>query len=101
MVTPDLNGTHTTPCLSNLNLVEPKTNNDVKIGISKELLKELRNNAYNGTEANDAADNIARFLQILDLVKIPNVDPEQLRIFAFPHSLTGGARRWWMHEGND
>ncbi|GJZ31030.1 hypothetical protein Tco_0576077, partial [Tanacetum coccineum] len=38
MVTPDLNGTHTTPCLSNLNLVEPKTNNDVKIGISKELL---------------------------------------------------------------
>ncbi|GJZ76488.1 hypothetical protein Tco_0641160 [Tanacetum coccineum] len=54
MATPDLNGTHTTPCLSNLNPAEPKTNNNVKIEISKELLMKLHNNAYNGAEANDA-----------------------------------------------
>ncbi|GJY28354.1 hypothetical protein Tco_0404121 [Tanacetum coccineum] len=94
MATPDLNGTHTTPCLANLNLVEPKTNNNVKIEISKELLIKLRNNAYNGAEANDAVDHITRFLQIIDLAKIPNVDPEQLCIYVFPYSLTGGARRW-------
>ncbi|GKA30273.1 hypothetical protein Tco_0716578 [Tanacetum coccineum] len=92
MATPDLNGTHTTPCLSNLNPAKPKTNNNVKIEISKELLMKLRNNAYNGAEANDAVDHIARFLHIIDLVKIPNVDPEQLCISAFPYSLTGGAR---------
>ncbi|GKA45026.1 hypothetical protein Tco_0737822 [Tanacetum coccineum] len=50
MTTSDLNG----PCLSNLNPAEPKTNDNVKIEISKELLMELRNNAYNGAEANDA-----------------------------------------------
>ncbi|GKF68373.1 hypothetical protein Tco_0198052, partial [Tanacetum coccineum] len=61
MATPDLNGTHTTPCLSNLNPVEPKTNDNVKIEISKELLMELRNNAYNGAEANDVVDHITRF----------------------------------------
>ncbi|GJS97542.1 hypothetical protein Tco_0804510, partial [Tanacetum coccineum] len=66
MATPDLNETHTTPRLSDLNPVEPKTN-----------------------------DNI------IDLVKIPNVNTEQLCIFAFPYSLTGGARKWWMNDGND
>ncbi|GKD65074.1 hypothetical protein Tco_1307182 [Tanacetum coccineum] len=101
MATPDLNGTHTTPCLSNLNPAEPKTNTNVKIEISKEVLMELRNDAYNGAEANDAVDHITRFLQIIDLAKIPNVDPEQLCIFTFPYSLTGGAHRWWMHKGND
>ncbi|GJZ18549.1 phospholipase-like protein [Tanacetum coccineum] len=50
---------------------------------------ELCNNAYDGTEADDAVDHIARFFEILDLDKIPDIDPEQLRIFAFPLSLTG------------
>ncbi|GKD02692.1 hypothetical protein Tco_1177666 [Tanacetum coccineum] len=72
---PDLDETHTTPSLAKLNLAKPKTNNDVKIKINKELLKELCNNAYDGTEADDAADHIARFLEILDLVKIPDIDP--------------------------
>ncbi|GJR99536.1 hypothetical protein Tco_0316045 [Tanacetum coccineum] len=101
MATPNLNETHTTPCLSNLNPAEPETNNNVKTEISMELLMELRNNAYDGAEANDAGDQITRFLQIIDLVKIPNVNTEQLCVFAFPYSLSGGARRWWMHEGND
>nr|GEX13585.1 putative retrotransposon Ty1-copia subclass protein [Tanacetum cinerariifolium] len=34
-------------------------------------------------------------------VKIPNVNTEQICILAFPYSLTGKARRWWTHEGND
>ncbi|GJS38394.1 hypothetical protein Tco_0563437 [Tanacetum coccineum] len=101
MATPDLNGTRTTPCLADLNPAEPNTNKNVKIEISKEILVKLRNNAYNRAEANDAVDYITRFLQIIDLVKISNVNQKQLCIFAFPYSLTGGARRWWMHEGND
>ncbi|GJU62009.1 hypothetical protein Tco_1243844 [Tanacetum coccineum] len=100
MATPDLNETYTTPCLSNLNLAEPETNDNVKTKISKELLMELRNHAYDGAEANDAVDHITRFLQIINLVKIPNVNTEQLCVFTFPYSLSGGARRWWMHEGN-
>nr|GEV28256.1 hypothetical protein [Tanacetum cinerariifolium] len=101
MATPDLNGTHTIPYLSNLHLVEPITNDNIKIEISKELLTELRNNADNGAEANDTADHITRFLKIINLVKIQNVNTEQLCVLAFPYSLTGKARRWWMHKGND
>ncbi|GJS90958.1 hypothetical protein Tco_0773594 [Tanacetum coccineum] len=99
MGTPDLNGTLTTPCLANPNLAETKTK--FKIENSKEMLMMLHNNAYNGDEANDAVDHITRFLQIIDLVKIPNVDQKQLCILAFSHSLTGKAREWWMLEGND
>ncbi|GJX28906.1 hypothetical protein Tco_0236985 [Tanacetum coccineum] len=101
MATLDLNGTNNTPCLSNLNYAEPETNDSTKIEISKELLMELRSSAYNGAEANDVVDHITRFLQIIDLVKIPNVNTEQLCLFAFPYSLSGGACRSWMHEGND
>ncbi|GJU29029.1 retrovirus-related pol polyprotein from transposon TNT 1-94 [Tanacetum coccineum] len=75
MATPDLDGTYTPLCLANLNLAETKTNNNFKLEISKEML--------------------------ILLLRIQNVDLEQLLIFAFPYSLTGNARKWWMHEGND
>ncbi|GJU12268.1 hypothetical protein Tco_1134664 [Tanacetum coccineum] len=100
MAPPDLNGTHTHPCLSNLNPAEPKYDISVKIEISTELIIKLRNNAYNRAEANDALNHITRFLQIIDLVKTPNVNTEQLCILTFPYSLTGEAHRWWVHEGN-
>ncbi|GJR89662.1 hypothetical protein Tco_0213673 [Tanacetum coccineum] len=61
---------------------------------------KLRNSAYNGVEAIDAIDHITRFLQIIDLVKNPNVDTEQLCVLTFPYSLTGEAHRWWVQEGN-
>nr|GFB02791.1 hypothetical protein [Tanacetum cinerariifolium] len=101
MATPYLNGTHTIPRLSNLHPVEPITNDNIKIKISKELLTELRNNAYNGAEPNDAADHITRFLEIIDLVKISNVNTEELYFLAFPYSFIEKARRWSMHKGND
>ncbi|GKE15201.1 hypothetical protein Tco_1422778 [Tanacetum coccineum] len=100
MATPDLDGTHTTPCLAKPNLTDTKTNN-FKLEIIKEMLKLLCDNAYNRTDANDAIDHITRFLKIMDLVRIQSVDPEQLRIFAFPYSLTRNAHKWWMHEVND
>ncbi|GJW29736.1 hypothetical protein Tco_0046611 [Tanacetum coccineum] len=99
MATP--NETHTTPCLSNLNRVEPKGDNKNKIGISKEILIKLQDHAYDGAETKEAADHISKFLKIIDLVKIPNINKEQLCVFAFPYSLSGNARRWWMNEGNN
>ncbi|GJR13265.1 hypothetical protein Tco_0942875 [Tanacetum coccineum] len=98
MATPDLNGAHTPPYLAKPNLAETKTNN--KIEINKEMLIMLRDNAYNKAEANDAINHITRFLEIMDLVKIQNIDLEQLCKFAFPYSLTGKARRWWIDEEN-
>ncbi|GJU79076.1 hypothetical protein Tco_1276146 [Tanacetum coccineum] len=82
MATPNLNGTHTTPCLANPRLAEQRANN--KIEISKEILVELQNNAFNGAEE----------------IKIQKVDQQWLCIFAFPNSLTGKARKWWIDEEN-
>ncbi|GJX67440.1 hypothetical protein Tco_0303167 [Tanacetum coccineum] len=100
MAAPDLNGTHTHPCLSNPNPAEPKSDNSVKIEISTELIMKIRNNAYNRAEAKYVVDHITRFLQIIDLVKTPNVNTEQLCILTFPYSLAGEAHRWWVNEGN-
>ncbi|GJQ94247.1 hypothetical protein Tco_0005386 [Tanacetum coccineum] len=94
MAAPNLKGTHAHPCLSNPNLVKPKSDINDKIEISTELIMKLRNNAYNRVEANDAVDHITRFLQIIDLVKTPNVNTEQLCVLAFLYSLTGDAHRW-------
>nr|GEV71305.1 hypothetical protein [Tanacetum cinerariifolium] len=100
MAEPDLNGTHSRPCLSNSNPAKPKSNNGVKIEINIELIMKLRNNAYNGSEANDAVDHITRFLQIIDLIKTTNINTEQLCVLTFPYCLTGEAHRWWVQEEN-
>ncbi|GJU50059.1 putative reverse transcriptase domain-containing protein [Tanacetum coccineum] len=101
MAVANSNGTHTTPCPINTNHTKEKTNRDTKIKISTELIMRVRNNAFDGAETNDAIDHIKRFLEIIDLAKIPNVDPEQLHILVFPYSLIENARKWWMHERND
>ncbi|GKC52869.1 hypothetical protein Tco_1075614 [Tanacetum coccineum] len=75
-------------------LAKPKIDNNVKIELSKEHLKELCNNAYSGSEEEDMIGHIAKVLEILDLIKIPNVDTNRLRVHVFPFSLTGAARKW-------
>ncbi|GJR94916.1 hypothetical protein Tco_0267090 [Tanacetum coccineum] len=81
-------------------LAKPKTDNDVKIKLSEEFLMELRSNAYCGTDDEDVVDHIAKVLEILDLIKTPNVDTYCLRMKVFPLSLAGDARQWWINEGD-
>ncbi|GKD47504.1 hypothetical protein Tco_1276480 [Tanacetum coccineum] len=100
MAAPNPNGTHTTPCPTNPNHAKEKTNGDTKIEISTELIMMVQNNTFNEAETNDAVHHITRFLQIIDLVKTPNVNIEQLCVLTFPYSLTREAHRWWVHEGN-
>ncbi|GKC53206.1 reverse transcriptase domain-containing protein [Tanacetum coccineum] len=100
LAAPDLNGTHNHPCLPHLYLTEQNSDKHAKIGLSGELIMKLRDNAYDGTETNDAVDHITRFLQTIDLVKTPNLNIEQLCVLAFQYSLTGKAQQWWMHEEN-
>nr|GEY04400.1 hypothetical protein [Tanacetum cinerariifolium] len=81
-------------------LAKPKTNNYMNIELSKEFLMELQNNAYYGMLDEDVVDHIAKVLEILDLIKIPNVDTHRLRMKVFPLSLTDDARQWWIDEGD-
>ncbi|GKA42410.1 hypothetical protein Tco_0735070 [Tanacetum coccineum] len=82
------------------NLAEPMTESYEKFELSKELLTELRSNTCIGKDEEDVVSHIAKILEILDLVKIANMDPFQLRMKVFPLSLFGDARKWWMNEGN-
>ncbi|GJT10530.1 hypothetical protein Tco_0857572 [Tanacetum coccineum] len=47
-------------------LAKPKIDNNVKIKLSKEHLKELRNYAFSGSKEEDVVDHIAKVLEILD-----------------------------------
>ncbi|GJV50371.1 hypothetical protein Tco_1440583 [Tanacetum coccineum] len=84
-----------------LSLAKLKINNSVKIELSKEHLMELQNNAYNRTEEEDVVEHIAKVLEILDLIKIPNVDTDRLLMHIFPFSLTDATQKWWIDKGND
>ncbi|GJR51289.1 hypothetical protein Tco_1401810 [Tanacetum coccineum] len=75
-------------------------NGNVKYELGKELLKELRRNTYWGRVEEDVVGHITKILEILDLIKIADVDPFQLRMKIFPLSLSGDARKWWMNEGD-
>ncbi|GKE39776.1 hypothetical protein Tco_1463181, partial [Tanacetum coccineum] len=59
------------------------------------FLDDLHNNAFSGTNGKDAVKHIEYYLKIIDLIKLPNVDHDKLRIVVFPISLVGGARRWF------
>ncbi|GJY07794.1 hypothetical protein Tco_0374848 [Tanacetum coccineum] len=82
------------------NLVEPRTESNVKFELSKELLTELQSNTYSGRVEEDVIGHIAKVLEILNLIKIACMDPFQLRMTVFPLSLSGDARKWWMNEGD-
>ncbi|GJV49634.1 retrovirus-related pol polyprotein from transposon TNT 1-94 [Tanacetum coccineum] len=75
-------------------LAKPKIDNNVKIELSKENLKELRTNAYSGIKEEDVVDQIAKVLKIRNLIKTPNMDTDRLRVYVFSFSLTGVAREW-------
>ncbi|GKC36999.1 hypothetical protein Tco_1049383, partial [Tanacetum coccineum] len=73
------------------NLAILKTKNDVKIEISEEFLMELRK--YCRMDDEDVVKHIAKALEILDLIKTPNVDTYRLCMMVFPLSRAGDARQ--------
>ncbi|GJU03366.1 hypothetical protein Tco_1113704 [Tanacetum coccineum] len=81
-------------------LAEPSSESNEKYELGEELLKELRSNSYSGRVEEDVVGHIAKILEILDSIKVDDMDPFQLRMMTFPLSLSGKARKWWMNEGD-
>ncbi|GKA03175.1 hypothetical protein Tco_0675956 [Tanacetum coccineum] len=81
-------------------LARPNTDYDINIELSEEFLMKLRSNAYYGTFDEDVVDHIAKVLEMLDLIKIPNVDSHRLSMKVFPLSLADDARQLWIDEGD-
>ncbi|GKA42630.1 hypothetical protein Tco_0735290 [Tanacetum coccineum] len=67
-------------------------------GYMEKIRAELLVNAFSGTNDEDVVDYIAKVLEILHLIKIPNVDPNQLRLHVFPISLSEAASKWRNDE---
>ncbi|GJR04115.1 hypothetical protein Tco_0527099 [Tanacetum coccineum] len=59
------------------------------------FLDDLHNYAFDGSNGEDAVKHIEYFLRIVDLIDLPNVNHDKLRVVVFPISLVGGARRWF------
>ncbi|GJT16472.1 hypothetical protein Tco_0875178 [Tanacetum coccineum] len=88
----DLHGSDDTTC-------ELNKNTEFKIG--NEFVKILQDKTFNGIDRGDVIDHISKVLEILEWIKIPNVDKNQLRLHVFPISLSGHAKEWWDNEIKD
>ncbi|GJW87845.1 ribonuclease H-like domain-containing protein [Tanacetum coccineum] len=61
----------------------------------RKFLDDLHNNAFSGTNGEDAVEHIEYFLRIVDLIDLPKVNQDKLRVFVFPISLVGDAWKWF------
>ncbi|GKA17413.1 hypothetical protein Tco_0697250 [Tanacetum coccineum] len=59
------------------------------------FLDDLHNNAFSGTNGEDAVERIEYFLKIVDPIDLLNVNQDKLRIVVFLISLVGDAWRWF------
>ncbi|GKB09918.1 hypothetical protein Tco_0843841 [Tanacetum coccineum] len=76
-------------------------NKKTKIEIGDEFVKILQDNAFNGIDGGDVIDHIAKILEILEWIKIPDVDKDQLRLHVFLISLSERAKEWLDNEIKD
>ncbi|GJY17521.1 hypothetical protein Tco_0389012 [Tanacetum coccineum] len=71
------------------------------IEIGDEFVKILQDNAFNGVDGGDVIEHIAKVLEILEWIKMPDVDKDRLRLHIFPISLNRRAKEWWDNEIKD
>ncbi|GJS46022.1 hypothetical protein Tco_0596143 [Tanacetum coccineum] len=70
---------------------------DGMIELKGQLLIELGKNAFSGTNGEDAVEHIENFLKVIDLIKVPKVSNNQIRVLVFHFSLSGAASKCPLH----
>ncbi|GJT26727.1 hypothetical protein Tco_0907002 [Tanacetum coccineum] len=63
-----------------LGVVRPKIDNKDQFELKGQFLKELRENAFSGSENEDANEHIEKVLKIVDLFHVPNITVDQLML---------------------
>nr|GEX29638.1 ribonuclease H-like domain-containing protein [Tanacetum cinerariifolium] len=79
-------------------VARPKFDKDAKFDLKGQILKELRDHTFSGSENEDENEHIESVLEIVDLFTIPDVTMDQLMLCVFPMILTGAASRWLSNE---
>nr|GEY70925.1 hypothetical protein [Tanacetum cinerariifolium] len=64
-------------------------------GLKDKFLDDLNDNAFSGTNGEDAVEHIKHFLKIVDPINLPNVNYEQLRLSVFLILLVGNTSKWF------
>nr|GEV83225.1 hypothetical protein [Tanacetum cinerariifolium] len=59
------------------------------------FLDDLHDNSFSGTNGEDTVEHIQYFLKIVNLVDLPNVNYERLRLAVFLISLVENASKWF------
>ncbi|GJZ00819.1 hypothetical protein Tco_0518248 [Tanacetum coccineum] len=77
---------------------KPKIDDKDNFELKGQVLKELRNNTFNGSKHEDANKHIEKVLEIVDLFHIPNITQDQIMLRAFPMSLTRVVSRWLRNK---
>ncbi|GJY87213.1 hypothetical protein Tco_0501841 [Tanacetum coccineum] len=72
-----------------------KVNGKNAYELKRKFLDYLHNNAFSGTNGEDAVEHIEYFLRIVDPIDLPNVNRDKLRVFVFPISLVKEAWKWF------
>ncbi|GJU62624.1 hypothetical protein Tco_1244459 [Tanacetum coccineum] len=72
-----------------------KVNGKNAYELKGKFLDDLHNNAFSGTNGEDAVEHIKYFLKIVDPIDLLNVNQDKLRVVVFPISLVGDAWRWF------
>nr|GEZ43476.1 putative reverse transcriptase domain-containing protein [Tanacetum cinerariifolium] len=64
-----------------------------RIELKGRFFTDLCDNAFSGTNGEGVIEHIEDFLEIVDMLNIPNVSNNHLRVRAFPFSLSGAASK--------
>ncbi|GKD30781.1 hypothetical protein Tco_1241559, partial [Tanacetum coccineum] len=76
----------------------PKIEDKDHFELKGQILKELRDNTFSGSDHEDMNEHIEKVLEIVDLFHIPNITQDQVMLRAFPISLNGAASCWLRNE---
>ncbi|MGM2984691.1 hypothetical protein, partial [Bacillus cereus group sp. BC60] len=59
------------------------------------MITQAKVSTFDGIPPYDANRHIDKFLSVTQSMKINGVSDDRLRLFLFPHSLTGRASEWF------
>ncbi|GKC35522.1 putative ribonuclease H-like domain-containing protein [Tanacetum coccineum] len=79
-------------------VARPKIDDKAHFELKGQFLKELHDNAFSGSDHEDANVHIEKVLEIVYLFHIPNITQDQIMLRAFPMSLTGATSRWLRNK---
>ncbi|GKB36068.1 reverse transcriptase domain-containing protein [Tanacetum coccineum] len=79
-------------------IARPKIDDKDSFKLKGQFIKELRDNAFSGSDHEDANEHIEKVLEIIDIFHIPNITQDQVMLRAFLMYLTGAASLWLRNQ---